>query len=307
MKNDIRFLVTNACNYNCYFCHNEGISSSIRQHQLTSEDYVTLYKLHSRIEDWKGVTISGGEPFLFRDIDALIRKLFELGADITVVTNGSLISSHFPSMKYVKKINVSIHTTDERIYGNITNSERGKLYIVKENLKTLRELYPEIEIRLNVTPCKSQNWGLMELQNLILFANQIDASIKCIELFPNNVEDCVKIDTLRKQLKELSYVEIPSLLRTEQFKNENSQVFITQCTCSKAVCLKNPVKYCRDNHDLYVNCNATFPLCRLSTESIDFWEDLRENNLEILEMKMKIAKRRVSKEKCEQYLRSVYY
>ena len=44
-----------------------------------------------------------------------------------------------------------------------------------------------------------ENISLQELQNLILFAKEINASIKFTELFPNNLEDCVDIETLRKQ------------------------------------------------------------------------------------------------------------
>ena len=29
MKKDIRFLVTNSCNYGCYFCHAEGVSGTL--------------------------------------------------------------------------------------------------------------------------------------------------------------------------------------------------------------------------------------------------------------------------------------
>ena len=75
---------------------------------------------------------------------------------------------------------------------------------------------------------------------------------------------------------------------------------------SKAILFDNPVSYCRANHDLYVNYNATFPLCRLGKESIDFWEEIEERNLDVLEMKMRLAKLRVSKEACQQHLRCVY-
>lgn len=307
MKNDIRFLVTNACNYDCYFCHSEGVNTGIRRHQLTISDYITLYRLFLKVEKWNGVTISGGEPLIFRDIDELLEKLYEAGANITVVTNGSLIHLHLPFMKYANRVNVSIHTLDESMYSQITNREPGKLYLVKENLITLRKLYPEIEIRLNVTPCKNQKWCRKELENLISFAKQINASIKCTELFPNNLEDCVKLETLQEEISGLGYTFVPTHGRTECFEKEGSKIFLTQCTCSKANLFDNPVAYCRDNHDLYVNSNATFPLCRLGTESIDFWEELRENNLDVLEMKMRIAKRRISSEACQQHLRCVYF
>ena len=40
MKKDIRFLVTNSCNYGCYFCHAEGVSGTLGKNELTVENYL---------------------------------------------------------------------------------------------------------------------------------------------------------------------------------------------------------------------------------------------------------------------------
>lgn len=143
MKNDIRFLVTNTCNYDCYFCHREGVESLegrlLRQHQLTVDDYVILYKLYSEMEGWNGVTLSGGEPLLYKEIDTLLKKLKEEEAEITIVTNGSLLHSHLLAMKYIKRINVSIHTMDAEMYSQITNREPERLYGVEDNLSLIKD------------------------------------------------------------------------------------------------------------------------------------------------------------------------
>ena len=47
MKKDIRFLLTNMCNYNCYFCHSEGVGVAFRKHELSVDNYVTLFKMYS--------------------------------------------------------------------------------------------------------------------------------------------------------------------------------------------------------------------------------------------------------------------
>lgn len=307
MKKDIRFLLTNTCNYNCYFCHSEGVGATFRKHKLNVDNYVTLFKMYSDIEKWDGVTLSGGEPLLFRNIDTLVERLYEEGAKITIVTNGSLLHLHLPIMKYIERINVSIHTMNQEMYGKIIGREAEKLYVVKNNLQTVRALYPNLNIRLNVTPCEQNNWSIEELKELISYAKQINATIKCTELFPNNQEDCVKIETLRHQLTELGYTNIPTQERTECYEREKHQVLLTQCTCSKAVLTESPVGYCRENHDLYVNHDATFPLCRLSQDQIDFWEEIQENNLDVLRLKMKLAQRKVSSELCNKHLRCIYF
>lgn len=306
MKNDIRFLITDACNYDCYFCHKEGVNKSKQKNRLKVEDYITLYRMYYNMEDWNGVTISGGEPLLFSDIDLLLKRLYEEGANITMVTNGSLLHLHLSAIKYVKRLNVSIHTMNEEMYSQIIGRESKKLYMAKENLRNIRKLYPEIEIRLNVTPCKNQNWDIKELKSLISFAEEIGASIKCTELFPNNQENCISIETLEDELQEIGYTYVPTEGRTKCYEKDKEQIFLTQCTCSKAIIYDNPIEYCRENHDLYVNYDATFPLCRLGTENINFWEDINKNNFEKLKIKMEIAKRRVSKELCQKHLKDIF-
>lgn len=307
MKKDIRFLVTNSCNYGCYFCHAEGVSGTLGKNELTVENYITLFNLYSELEGWNGVTLSGGEPFLFRDIDELLKRLYEAGAQGTVVTNGALLDRHLPAIKYIKRINVSIHTTDPQMYGTIIGRDGEKLYAVENNLKTVRALYPELEIRLNVTPCLQNGWSIDEFRNLISYAKMVEATVKCTELFPYNQQDCVRIETLRQQVQELGYTYIPTDDRTECYENEGHRVFLTQCTCSKAVETDSPIECCRQTHDLYVNHDARFPLCRISNDAIDFWEEIETNDLEFLMLKMKLAQRKLSRESCNKQLRSIYF
>lgn len=305
-KNDIRFLVTSKCNYDCYFCHAEGVHNVSRKHELSVANYVTLFKMHSELEGWNGVTLSGGEPFVYRQIDTLIESLSEEGANITVVTNGSLIQHHLSVFKHIKRINVSINTLDEAMYAKITGKRPEQLQVIKNNLQLVRNFYLNLEIRLNVTPCKSNGWSINELEQLISYAKQINASIKCTELFPNNDDNCVKIETLKEQLTDLGYVQIPFEGRTDCYENNGHQVFLTQCTCSRAILSESPIEYCRNNHDLYVNHDATFPMCRLSSFFIDFWEEIDEDDMEFLKLKMLLAKKKISKDICLKKIRSIY-
>ena len=306
MKKDIRFLVTTKCNYNCYFCHSEGVAESFQKHELSVENYVTLFKMYKDIEGWNGVTISGGEPLLFKGIDKLVEKLYKEGAKITIVTNGSLLHLHLPIMKYIERINVSIHTMDQEQYCKIIGRENKQLNEVKNNLQKLRELYPDLDIRLNVTPCKQNNWNIEELKSIISYANLINATIKCTELFPNNDLNCVIIEKLKEELTNLGYIYIPTQDRTDCYEKEGHQIFLTQCTCSRAILSDSPIEYCRENHDLYVNHDATFPLCRLNKQYIDFSKEIEENDLEGLKSKMKQAQKKISKELCDKYLKDIY-
>lgn len=302
MKKDIRFLLTNSCNYDCYFCHNEGVDTTRSRNELSVEQYVTLFKVYSEMEKWNGVTLSGGEPLLYRHIDTLCQKLFEEGAKITIVTNGSLLSNHLPMLKYVDRINVSIHTLTDSVYESITG-RKNMLIHVKESLELIRNLYPSLQIRLNVTPCKSNEWSTEELGMILSFSKELNSSVKMTELFPKSDSNCISISSLKEQLSENDYSFCETEDRTELFKKDGHHVYLTQCTCSKAIETENAVAYCRATHDLYVNHNAKFLLCRLGNETIDFWDEIEENDLENLKAKITVAKLRVSKQSCYMHLK----
>lgn len=226
MKKDIRFLLTNSCNYACYFCHNEGVEVKKTRNELSVEQYVTLFKIYSEIEEWNGVTLSGGEPLLYQHIDTLCQRLYKEGAKIIIVTNGSLLSKHLPMLKYVDRINVSIHTLTDSVYEKITR-RKNMLSHVKETLKMVRNLYPNLKIRLNVTPCKSNGWSIEELNRILSFSKELNSSLKMIELFPKSNSNCISINNLREQLSEIGYIFVDTEDRTELFVKDGHNVYLT--------------------------------------------------------------------------------
>ena len=67
MGRELRLLVTNDCNFDCYFCHKEGqkaISTAI----LDNDDYEFLFKTGQKGYGFNTTTITGGEPLLRKDI-----------------------------------------------------------------------------------------------------------------------------------------------------------------------------------------------------------------------------------------------
>lgn len=207
-------------------------------------------------------------------------------------------------LKFVERINVSIHTLNETIYEKITG-RTNSLCIVKENLNVIRALYPELQIRLNVTPCKDNGWSIDSLKELIEYSKEISASIKFTELFPNTDSSTVKIEKIMEQLYLLGYEEVPTQSRTRLFRADTNSIYLTQCTCSRAIQSSSPIYYCRENHDLYVNHDGTIPLCRLGKEYLDITEELEDKNSTILKKKIEIAKLRVSRDVCYRYLKGM--
>ena len=301
MKRDIRFLVTQSCDFDCFFCHHEGILESTLE-RLSIEDYLILYELYSDMENWNGVTISGGEPLLYRQIDELCQKLYEKGAKITLVTNGHYLLEKLNVLKYVNQINVSIHSLDENIYSEITG-RKNILSSVINNLRIVRNTYPNLIIRINITPTVD-NWSFNDLKSFLRLAKEIDASIKLTELFPQTHPQCVSIENIIDSVLSLGYKEvISSFGRARLFcLNNEPDIYVMQCTCSQAKNSANPISFCRETHDLYVTTDGKLPLCRLSNVNIDIFDDLKEENTDILQLKLQLALHRISNHQCERNL-----
>ena len=75
MNKELRLIITRACNYDCYFCHGEGVSKDCKS-LLNSEDYEFLVKSCNQLFGWNTVTLTGGEPFVRKDCRDIIYKLY---------------------------------------------------------------------------------------------------------------------------------------------------------------------------------------------------------------------------------------
>ena len=79
-------IFTQGCNLKCPFCQNSTLIP-LNSENLIEEDEVLAYlSLRKNILD--GVTISGGEPTLQKDLKEFIGKVRETGLDIKLDTNG---------------------------------------------------------------------------------------------------------------------------------------------------------------------------------------------------------------------------
>ena len=88
----LRISITDACNYKCFYCSNEG-----QEHgncNMLSLDYIR--QLFSRIRNEKifvkKLNITGGEPTLHPDLLDILREGRTISENVTLNTNGSLLN-----------------------------------------------------------------------------------------------------------------------------------------------------------------------------------------------------------------------
>ena len=78
MDKELRLIVSRRCNYDCYFCHGEGVEKGTEE-VFSSDDYKFLVDFCKRKYGWDTVTLTGGEPLIREDILDIVNNLKELG------------------------------------------------------------------------------------------------------------------------------------------------------------------------------------------------------------------------------------
>lgn len=213
MQKELRLIITRHCNFNCYFCHGEGVSQDVKD-LLSADDYAFLVKTCKNAFHWDSVTLTGGEPLVRKDCKEIVKKLNNLNVKVTIVSNGELINESYEVFDNIERLNISIHTLNEDKYNKIIQ-KRDKLTKVVNNLVKLRNLNKNIDIRINTTIVKGVNDDNESYQKLIEFAENINASIKIIELFSENKDEIVKLNEIQNTLYENGF----KLKSQDLFKN----------------------------------------------------------------------------------------
>ena len=77
---------TVGCNFNCPFCYNKDIVNGNVEF-VPEEDIIEFLKTREKLLD--GIVITGGEPFLQKDIEDFIKKIKKLGFLVKIDTNGT--------------------------------------------------------------------------------------------------------------------------------------------------------------------------------------------------------------------------
>lgn len=293
---EMRFIVTGKCNYDCTFCHGETLSEMKKQSNLlTPDDWTFLYQVGSEIFGMKTVTLTGGEPLMRRDILPIAQKLHDSGAYITMVSNGALLP-HRPGIgKYIDKINVSLHSLNQEKYASIVQ-RKDTLPIVKNGVRQLREQNPQATIMMNSACTRGFNDTPQDLASLVEFAKEVKASIKMIELFPATHKDCVPLHEIQALLTVIGFEQTHATKRKINLTNGVVTVALTRILCAQAMLEDDSEFYCKVNNDLFISPEGKIKLCRNAEDEIDILPAIKARDKEFLSDQIRNALHNLGKQ-----------
>ncbi len=182
--NYVRLAVTDRCNLRCFYCMpEEGIKFLHKNSILSYEEMVRLITLLSEMGIEK-VRLTGGEPFVRRDIMDFIKSIAALEniKKIALTTNGTLTSPHVKDFKNLKisSVNLSLDSLDPKRFFEVTR--RDEFHNV---MKTLDELLKHgIETKINSVVIQDKNDK--DILPMVEMARNAPLSIRFIEEMPFN-------------------------------------------------------------------------------------------------------------------------
>lgn len=182
--NYLRLAVTDRCNLRCNYCMpEEGINFAKNDKLFTIDEMVKLSEIMVD-QGIDKIRITGGEPFVRKDLMVLLRHLAQLKGlnDISVTTNATLIGPHIDTLKElgIKNINVSMDAINRETFERITR--RNQYDLVYNNM--IRLITEGFNVRINFIALDGQNTD--DILPMLELTKHYNVSVRFLEEMPFN-------------------------------------------------------------------------------------------------------------------------
>jgi cyclic pyranopterin phosphate synthase len=123
----VRVSLTDRCNFDCVYCHNEGLGDTRgpmapRDHEMSTDDVVRFLEV-AREFDVGAVKLTGGEPLLRQDVEEIVRRAPD-GMAVSMTTNGTMLPGRADDLvdAGLERVNVSQDALDEETFKQVTQA-----------------------------------------------------------------------------------------------------------------------------------------------------------------------------------------
>ena len=182
--NYLRLAVTDRCNLRCFYCMPEdGLQWLSRTELMSYEEMLRSCALLVKMGIEK-IRITGGEPFVRKDIMQLLSGLSKLRGlkELSMTTNGVLTAPHVAEMKAlgINSVNLSLDTLDANRFFTITRRDE-----FKNVMATFEELLRHnIEVKINAVVMDGKN--TQDILPMVELTKHLPVSVRFIEEMPFN-------------------------------------------------------------------------------------------------------------------------
>ena len=182
--NYLRIAVTDKCNLRCFYCMPEEGISFVKNSELLSYEEIIRFAKIVAAQGVNKIRITGGEPFLRRDIMSLFRGLSAIdGIDkIAVTTNGTETGAHLEELISlgVVRFNLSLDSLDPARFFEITRRD----YFDKVMDFYRKIVDKKLDVKVNAVVMANRN--IDDIIPMVNLAEKDNVSIRFIEEMPFN-------------------------------------------------------------------------------------------------------------------------
>jgi len=123
----VRVSLTDRCNFDCVYCHNEGLGDTRgpmdpQDNEMETDDVVRFLEV---VEEFNvdSVKFTGGEPMLRQDLEEIIRRTPD-SMEVSMTTNGTFLPGRAENLREagLQRVNVSQDALDPDEFAEITKS-----------------------------------------------------------------------------------------------------------------------------------------------------------------------------------------
>jgi cyclic pyranopterin phosphate synthase len=271
---ELRLLLTSDCNFDCRFCHKEGLHKK-SEIKMTLDDYIYLYKVCKDNFGWTSITLTGGEPLMYPELTDLVDGISQQKGIITLVSNGVFLDKHLDSVYLIDRVNVSLHSMDAEKYNYLTR--KGNLLKVQKNIGKVRAYCPHVDVRLNVVLTKDFNDSPEDLKLILDFAESEGCSVKFIEL-ANDADNIVTIDEIQSILQSFGFMQRATTNRKRVLDNNRTDVYLTQTPCETAQRTIKPGESCNVNMNFCITPSGMVNHCDVTNEEASILDEINNRD-----------------------------
>ncbi len=196
----LRASVTGRCNLRCAYCNPPGAEVSADGCDEVDAGELQGLVRAAAAEGVRKVRITGGEPLMRDDLEALVERTGAVAGveEVTLTTNGLRLAARARSLREagLDRVNISLDTLNPAAFRRITG--RAGHSEVLAGIRAASEVFPVV--KLNTVVMAGVNDG--ELEELVRFAARAGLRIRFIEKYPSRAPDAAADDPDAEEIEE---------------------------------------------------------------------------------------------------------
>lgn len=261
----LRYTITRDCPFDCYYCHNEGMgkkSSEDNNQSMNSDDFLFFCRLLKEVFGLEQVTLTGGDPYMARNILEVGQGLKQNGLYSRIISRGAPLLNILKKRKSLKTpfdcYVFSIETLNKKKFERVTRVSSKFLEANIEALKILKSQGKHVEINATITP----DTEAKDIRELLNFARSEQVSeIRLYEVMdPNKIKE----PYLEKILFDAGIIDNPNHISPLSIRSivedDGTKVVIRRCACNMAI-FEQDLKYCMESPSMTMDSQGRINMC----------------------------------------------